>query len=286
MYPTTFNKSYLFKVLLAFAAVFFMNKASYAQVDTLVANNQKIACSVKEITPDAVKYTLPGEDLINSVYKNTVQQIIFKNGRVQTFAESTSYKSVTGVMDFDNVTITSVESEVKGLFKITDVGAKAKGTTVYANQERVKDRAYHKLKLQAAMFGANIIYLSNQRTEGNKYGSEYTSGSTTETNLTGIAYSNVLPDFEKFKKLIGSKTDCVAILKFKLGPSFSDVSSDAMNEPFKIASIRSENGLVFVDGDLKGEDYTITFQLVNFTDKSFTVAYKNKGTAYSFVINI
>jgi len=47
-------------------------------MDTIVINNQKTACSVKEITPDAVKYTYPNEDVINSVFKNTVQKIIFR----------------------------------------------------------------------------------------------------------------------------------------------------------------------------------------------------------------
>ena len=48
---------------------------SYAQMDTVFVNNQKIVCSVKEITPEAIKYSFPGEDLVNSVYKNTVQKI-------------------------------------------------------------------------------------------------------------------------------------------------------------------------------------------------------------------
>src|SRR5471030_2934650 len=198
MFKSTLTKFVVIALLLITATI-----RRYAQVDTVIVNNQKIACSVKEITPDAIKYTFPGEDVINSVYKNTVQKIVFKSGRVQTFAEATSYKTVSNVMDYDKVTITSVESEVRGLYKLSDVSSKAKGTTTLSNQERVKERAYRKIKIQAAMFGANVIYLTNQRTEGNKYGSYYTSGSTAETNLTGIAYSNVLPDFEAFKKVIG-----------------------------------------------------------------------------------
>jgi hypothetical protein len=259
---------------------------SYAQTDTLFSNNQRIACSVKEITPDAVKYTYPGEDVVNSVFKNTVQKIVFKSGRVQRFAEATSYKEITGVMDYDKVTITSVEGEVKGLFKLGDVSSKAKGTTVYSSQERVKDRAYHKIKIQAAMFGANIIYLSNQRTEGNKYGSYFTSGSTAETNLTGIAYSNILPDFEAFKKLIGTKKDFTAVQKFELGASDSDVSQDVIDKPFKLFNITNENGIVLIEGMLKGENDTSSFQLASFTDNSFSVAYKRKGTAYNILIKI
>src|ERR1017187_4120150 len=114
----------------------------FGQADTIFSNNEKIPCNVKEITPEAVRYSFPGEELINSVYKNTVQKIVFKNGRVQTFAESTSFKKVDSVGDFDNVTITAVENEILGLYKLGDVSSKAKGTTVYSNQVRVKERAY------------------------------------------------------------------------------------------------------------------------------------------------
>jgi len=255
-------------------------------MDTVFLNNQRIACSVKEVTPEAVKYTFPGEDVINSVYKNTVQKIIFKSGRVQTFAESTSFKEIKGVMDYEKVTITSVESEVKGLFKISDVSSKAKGTTVYSNQERVKDRAYRKIKIQAAMFGANIIYLSNQRTEGNKYGTYFTAGSTAETNLTGVAYSNTLPDFEKFKKLIGARTNFKAVERFQLGASDSDVSDEKVDKPFTIRNITNDNGVILIDGELKTEKIVFSFQVVNFDNSSFSIAYKYKGDAYNFTIAI
>lgn len=257
-----------------------------AQVDTVYANNTKIACTIKEVTPDAVKYTFPGEDVMNSVYKNTIQKIIFKSGRVQTFAETTSYKTVSDVTDYDKVAITSVESEVKGLYKLGDVSSKAKGTTVFSNQERVKDRAYHKMKLQAAMVGANIVYLTNQRTEGNKYGGYFQSGSTAETNLTGVAYSNILPDYEKFKQLIGNKTDFTAIKKYELGASDTDVSIEALDNAFTVSNITVDNGIVLITAKLKGENNNNNFQLASFTENTFSVAYKHKGTAYNIVISL
>jgi hypothetical protein len=278
------TRTYLSLALFTILCLSFIH--ANAQSDTVVINNQKIACSVKEITPDAVKYSYPNEDLINTVYKNTVQKIIFKSGRIQTFAEATSYKSITSVSDYNNVTITSVESEVKGLFKIADVSSKAKGTTVYSNQERVKDRAYRKMKIQAAMFGANVVYLTNQRTEGNKYGSYYTSGSTAETNLTGIAYSNASPDFKQFKKLIGSRTALPAVEEFELGASDSDVSQSNIRKTFIISNILDESGIVYIEGNLEGEKNIIRFQLANFNNDSFSVAYKERGKAYNFVVRL
>ena len=273
------------KILTTFILVFFAFTYCIAQTDTVFTNNQKIACSVKEITPDAIKYTFPGEEVINSVYKNTVQKIVFKSGRVQTFAEATSFKTIAGVMDYDKVTTTSVESELRGLFKLADVSSKAKGTTVYSSQERVKDRAFKKIKIQAAMFGANIIYLANERTEGNKYGSYFTSGSTAETNLTGVAYSNMLPDYEKFKRLLGNKTNFLAIQLYKLGASDSDVSQDNINKSFTLSNISNDNGIITLQGQLQGERNITSFQLANFTDVSFSIAYKDKGTAYNVLLS-
>lgn len=273
-------KPFLTTILLAFTIVSYC----YAQTDTIVLNNQKIACSVKEVTPDAVKYTFPGEDIINTIYKNTIQKIIFKSGRIQTFAESTSYKTINNAMDYDKVAITSVESEVRGLYKLGDVSSKAKGTTTLSNQERVKERAYRKFKIQAAMLGANIIYLTSQRTEGNKI--SYYSGSQAETNLTGIAYSNVLPDFDKFKKLIQGKTSFSAIKKYELGGSDSDVSQDEIKKSFKINNVTNDNGIVSIEAELQSEKNINKFQLVNFTDNSFSIAYRYKDTVYNIVITL
>src|SRR5690349_23148616 len=96
-------------ILLYFAACIFNGMA---QSDTIYTNTEKIACSVKEVTQDAVKFVYPNEEIINTVYKNTIQKIVFKSGRVQTFAEATSYKTVRGAEEYENVTFTYVQSEV------------------------------------------------------------------------------------------------------------------------------------------------------------------------------
>lgn len=57
----------------------------FAQRDTIFLNNETIVCSIKEITEDAVRYTYPDEDLVNSIYKNSVQKIVLKSGRTQIF---------------------------------------------------------------------------------------------------------------------------------------------------------------------------------------------------------
>jgi hypothetical protein len=253
----------------------------FGQTDTIFSNNEKIPCIVKEITPDAVKYAYPGEDLITTVYKNAVQKIVFKNGRVQTFAESTSFKSVTNVLDFENVTVTQVENEVRGLFKVGDVSSKAKGTTTLSNQERVKERAYRKLKIQAAMQGANIIYLTNQRTEGNKAGGYYQAGSPAETNLTGVAYTTLLPSYKDFENLISGKRSFTAVEEFKLWSSSSDMTQSAIQLKFTIDNVLNENGLIMLEGKLEGVSKYSKFRVVSLSNNSFNIFYEDKSTVYN-----
>lgn len=188
--------------------------------------------------------------------------------------------------DYENVSITQVEGEVKGLFKIGEVSAKAKGTTEFSNQERVKERAYRKLKMQAAIMGANIVYLTHQRTEGNKYGGYYQASSSAETNLSGIAYTNCLPSFEDFQKIIQSKRDFNAIEKNSLWSSGSSFSTVKMNKKLVINELKTENGMIIIDATLEGLKKYSTFRVVAFDNDYFHIFYEDKSTVYNIKIEI
>lgn len=272
------------KIILSGGFLLVLSLNAAGQTDTLYSNNQKISCTVKEVTESAVKYSYPNEDLVNTVYKNSIQRIVFKNGREQIFTEASSYKTVNGVSDFDKVTVTAVESEIKGLFKIGDVSSKSVGTTALANQERVKNRAYRKIKIQAAMMGANIVYLTNQRTEGNKGGTEYTAASAAETNLTGISYSNVVPGLADFKKLLNARTDFAAYEEYRLAGSSSDYSYKELMKNFFIAGVHDDNGIITIDGELEGLNKVNQFRLVGVSKDRFNIFYRDKSTVYNISV--
>lgn len=263
-----------------------ISSLAFSQIDTIYSNNQMIPCNVKEVTPDAIKFSYPEEDLTNTLYINAIQKIVFKSGRVQTFSQTTSFKKVESVADFENVTITQVEGELKGLFKVGDVSSKAKGTTNLANQERVKERAYRKLKMEAAMQGANIVYLTDQRTEGNKMGSYYQSGSSAETNLSGVAYTSLLPNFNDFEKLIGEKRDFIASQQIKLWSSASDLSITEIHANFHISKVINETGFIELEGQLEGNNKTSKFKVVTFSNDRFNVYFEDKSTVYNVTIEL
>lgn len=273
------------KFLIIFILIGFQALTVSAQVDTIYTNTEKIPCSVKEITTDAVKFTYAGEDLLNSIYKNAILKIQFKSGRMQVFAESTSFKKLKDLADFENVTISQVESEVKGLFKLGDVSAKAKGTTTLSNQERVKERAYRKIKIQAALMGANVIYLTNQRQEGNKMGGYYQTGSTNETSLSGIAYTNVLPDFKEFIKAIKTKRNFEADYEDKLNSGASDMTTTTTTAKFEIYEINDENGLIILSGNLEDtRSLSNKYRVVSFDSTKFNITYESKNSVYNLTI--
>jgi hypothetical protein len=263
-----------------------LSLTSYGQSDTIYANNEKILCSVKEVTNDAVRYAYAGEDLTNSIYKNAVQKIAFKNGRVQTFAESTSFKTVHTISDYENVAISKAENEILGLYKVGDVSSKARAATNFTNQEKIKERAYRKLRIQAAMQGANVIYLTNQKSEGMKLGGRHQTGTTAETTLTGIGYTNQIPNFDEFRKAISDKRNFTAIRQSELYSNATDLSEIPIQKQFKIDKITNENGLIMLQGNLEGVSKQSVFRVVTFSDSMFNIFYEDKSSAYNIMIRL
>jgi hypothetical protein len=274
------------KKTLSISIICLYTSLGFAQTDTIVSNNEKIPCQVKEITTDAVKYSYSGEEVTASLYKNAVQKIIFKNGRIQTFSEATLFKTIEKATDYDNVTITQVESEIKGLFKLGDASAKAKGTTIISNQERVKERAYRKFKIQAAMQGGNCIFLTNQRTNGNFVGGPYQMSTSTEASLTGVVYTNQLPNYQEFIKLISDKHNFMAIQELSLFSCFADLTKCDIKKKFSIYSIKNEHGLIMIEGQIEGVPNYQKFRVVSFTKENYTIFYENKSTQYNIVVKI
>ena len=272
------------KTIILFFLIYITLHVNAQKQDTIFTNNEKIICSVKEITPDAIKFTYPEEDIMNSVFKNSVQKIVFKSGRIQVFAEATSYKRLKSAEDFENVTITQVESEIKGLFKVGEVHSKAKGTTTLSSMERVKGRAYKKLKIVAAMKGANIIYLTQQNTEGNQVGTQYQAGKSTETNLAGVGYTNVLPNFDEFNKYFGNRKEYISFEEINLGGSDADLSVNKDNSTVSIQKVYNESGLIMVEAIIDGVNSTNKFRVVYFDKETFTLMYERKETIYNLKI--
>jgi hypothetical protein len=254
-----------------------------AQNDTIFVNNKKIICTVKEITPDAVKFSYPNESLTNSIYKNTIKSISFGSGRVQSFNESSSFKTIKNVDDYDNVSITRVEREVSGLFKLGEVSSKAVGTTIFSNQEQVKERALKKLKIQGAFQGGNSIFIIDQRTDGSDGAF---SKNKAQMNLTGVLYTTELPNYTQFKKLIAEKKQFIAVQENELKNSSFDMSQSNIDDEFIIQKIVNESGMIMIIGELDGFRKQSTFRVVSFDEEYFNIFFADKRAEYNIRVRI
>jgi len=270
---------------------------SFSQYDTIYSTTGKVVGSVKEIGENSVKFSYPKEDLINNINKNVIKKIVFKSGRVQTFSNMSGYKIIKSGLDFENVSISLVFEEVKGLYKIGEAGAKAKGTTELSSIEKVKERAIRKMKITAAMQGANVIYQTQINTTDNipaQSGAVTKAAQPTQTTVSGIAYSSELPSFDEFKQAIGSRKLFSVINLYEFENVFNildpfnantDVKQKSVTRTMELNSVTEESGFIYVEAKIEKESNT-KFRVIFFNNEEFTLEYKTDKGIYNFRVRI
>ncbi len=174
-------------VLILFLGISF---SVYSQVDTLFKmNGEKLLINVTEITESSIKFSYPNESFSNTISKRTVSKIHFKSGRIQEFSSSLNLLETKSCLDWKNVQIVKIESEVQGLQKIDIIGTKAKGMTTISSISKLQNRAFDKIKIKTAMLGGNVAYIMQQNTEDAIYGGKYSSSKLPSVIISGIAYT-------------------------------------------------------------------------------------------------
>lgn len=272
------------KIILSIFALFAGVFAASAQVDTIYTHEGVIPCEITEITETAAKFQYPGEAHNNSLSLNAIRKIVYRSGRVQEFAARTSFRRLSSPMEWEQVSIASVESEVQGLYKIDDVSSKAKGTTEFSNQERVKRRAVDKMKMQAAILGGNIVYMVQMRSDGTKYNWLTGSGSTAETSLFGVAYSSQMPRLADVEKLIKHGSDFQVVEEVTMTNTDSRYSQEKMPAaPLTVDRVYDDSGIVMLEGSVKGIKERV-FRVTFCNEDNFYIAYKTRRGVFSYKV--
>jgi hypothetical protein len=177
------KKILLFSILL-------ISMGCYSQTNDTIfkMNGEILPVNVTEINESTIKFTHPGETFSNSIGKNSVLKIKFGSGRIQEFAPALNIINVKSCLDWENVQISSIESEINGLMKIDNIGAKAKGNTTMSSLGKLQTRTYNKLKIETAMLGGNVCYIINQNTEEAVSG--YYSSKAPSVTLSAVCYTS------------------------------------------------------------------------------------------------
>lgn len=266
------------RLILALLSMLFA-RICFAQTDTIFTYKEQIPCSVKLITPEFVNYSYPGEDLVISIYKNTIYKIVFSNGREQLYSEPTSINNVMGLLDYNKVSLTRIESEVENLYKLGEVVAVSTKSSNANQNKKIEDLAFPKMKQIAAMMGANVIHLVE--TQQGFYGNvSYLA------TIKGIAYASSTPNIETFKTLLEGKTQHFLVLETKLTRNAKKVKTSEHFSAFTIDSIKNENGLIILKGSIQDKPKNQTFRVISFDKDYFYVYYSKNRRAYNFKIKI
>jgi len=225
-------------ILISFLSISF---SSFSQVDTLFKmNGEKLLINVTEITESSIKFTYPSESFSNTIAKGTVLKIHFKSGRIQEFSSFLNISVTKSCLDWENVQISKIESEVQGLQKIDVIGAKAKGMTTLSSISKLQDRAFDKIKIETAMLGGNVAYIMEQNTEEAIYGGEYGSTKYPSVTISGLAYTTK----KVFKNEISfGDYNILSIYELKTNSfSIDDLVFNQQNINIQESKIYKENG--------------------------------------------
>lgn len=268
------------RILFLAIGLLIFNPIFSQKMDTIITFNKKITCKIKEISDENVKYMYPNEDVMISINKNRISKIILSSGRVESFVESSSFKEVNGWKDWQKVSITVVNDEIDGLYKIGDVSSKVKAGSSLSNLNKIKNKAMRKLKIRAAMMGANAIYMTSDHTEGHRYNGWTGDTNTAEVLLTGIAYTNRVPKVEKFKDLMKRRTTfrISEIIKMPFNKKTPTINS-VTGKTIDLSKYTVEDGFVKVRYD--GDIMTLTYI------GSASIVFMKVGSrrVYNYILN-
>ncbi|QKJ63345.1 hypothetical protein [Flavobacterium sp. M31R6] len=152
-----------------------------AQDKILTHTGETIVCKVTELTDGSIKYKFEGEELINNISKNLVNEINFASGRTQKISEKVV---INGESDWKKVQITNLESDIDGLKKKGEYMAKASSGWSTTGEGKMQAQAMEKLKKLAAKNGAHIVLILTITSKGGSFG--FSGG--TKASVTGVAY--------------------------------------------------------------------------------------------------
>jgi len=166
-----------------------------------------------EIDDLNVKYKYKGEPFAISTNLKKISKILTAKGRIIQFENALKKKTVFTVEDWEKVEITNLSSDVEGLFRVANVTGKAKAITTLASSGKIQNRAMSKMRMQAAFYGCDVVYMLNQTNTESKFGTKYSAGQTAGSTLSGTCYS---VDIVKPTDVIDGNYELYKVLKLGL----------------------------------------------------------------------
>lgn len=253
---------------------FFACLTGFGQTDTIFSQNQKISCKVIKVKTDSISYRLLDSNIQLAIAKKLVDKIVYKNGKTFSVKEDIRIVHVDGISNFNDVVISFTSSDTLTCTKITDV--QVHFLYEQSGQSKYLEKTYTLLKIHAAMRGANIVYVPEQKAL-----SLTGINDTSITHLYGVAYCCGIPTIDEFDKKIGDETEFDATEQWYLPKGRTDVYQLYFNGKFIIDELVENEGFVYINGELKGFPKVTSFRLISIAQKFFTISFETNNTLYN-----
>ena len=132
------------------------------------------------------------------------------------------------------------------------------------------------------MFGGNIIYMTQLNSAGAHVGLWSSKGA--ETSLSGVVYSNTIPDQFNFEKLIADKKTFSVKNKIILRSNSYGAFEGQLKGNLELSKVTSEGKLIYIFGKLiKGIE--MRYRVIRFDEDTFTIVYEDKNTLYNYILS-
>ena len=186
------NLILLSSILFLFSTTLFAQSKS----DKVFTKNEVKEVNVKEVTDVAIKYSYPGEETLYTLNKMLVDKIQFASGREEVFHEAPQY--IKDLKDSKEVYLVTHPEEVLDLEQIGMLNSSLYKAGSLFNLNQSDDKQIEKLKLEAAMLGANVILVeeSQQKINTTYFEYDYDINSSYNNSVVGSSFSSISPYFK------------------------------------------------------------------------------------------
>jgi hypothetical protein len=138
------------------------------------ANGETIEVSIKKVTDTEVEFSFINEDLLQTISKSKISQITYKSGRIEKYRDIVF---INGENDWEQVVLTTIEADVAGLTRVSEVTGKH--SILYGGQTKLRSVATEKIKREAAKLGCHIVFIQSDK---------FAMTPINNVSIVGIAY--------------------------------------------------------------------------------------------------
>jgi hypothetical protein len=280
-----------YKTLIFTFGMIFSYQITYAQsakTDSIFTNEGLILANVKDITIDVIKYSFPDEELNVSVHKNAVKKIVFKSGRTQFFTTDLGLNLIDNAYEYEKVKFTRFSDETKGLIKIDEIFATVTSSSSFSDAAITREKGLRKLKIQAAILGGNLVYVTEDSGQNNSYWSGYHAGNIRETVAIGSVFTNKTLDINEFKAFIGDKNEFNVYSSIYIGNNNIRIQENIyFPRKLIIEDIYAENKFIYlkIASNKKMRNQTQMMRVISFRKGNITLQYKVDDRIYNLFLD-